>query len=402
MITPKIGYQIGVGNAKISSRERRYVNEALKSNRLSPGRFTQQFKNQFAKAHDCEYAVMCNSGTSALMTAIATLKEVFAWKDGDEILVPALTFVATVNVVLNANFTPVFVDIDPVTYNIDPTQIEAKITPRTRAIIPVHLFGLPCEMDPILEIAKRKNLRIIEDSCETMFSTYKGKPVGSFGDMACFSTYVAHLLVTGVGGVVTMSDAKYHEIARSLINHGRDPIYITMDDDKTSEEEKFLRIVQRRFRFVRQGYSFRMTEMEAALGVGQLEQKDKILKGRRKNAMYLIRHFKKWNHFLQLPSWPKYAEHSFMMFPIMVREPLSKWDLIVHLEKNNIETREMVPLTNQPVYRKMFGEDFEARYPHAKRVNECGFYIGCYQDLSKKELDYIISKFDEFFKSQVK
>ena len=138
--------------------------------------------------------------------AVACLKELHGWHDGDEIIVPAVTFVATANVVVDHNLKPVFVDVDPVTYNIDPAKIEKRITKKTKAIMVVHLFGQPAEMDPILKIARKYKLKIIEDSAETMFVKYKGTPVGSFGDIACFSTYVAHLIVTGVGGVVATND----------------------------------------------------------------------------------------------------------------------------------------------------------------------------------------------------
>jgi CDP-6-deoxy-D-xylo-4-hexulose-3-dehydrase len=397
---PKIGYQIGVGNANISDQEKKYVNEALDSNRLSPGKFTKAFEEGFAEAHDSKYGVMCNSGTSALRVAIATLAELNNWEEGAEIIVPALTFVATANVVIDAKFTPVFVDIDPQTYNIDPAKIEAVITDKTVALMPVHLFGLPCEMDPIMELAQKHNLKVIEDSCETMFATYKGRPVGSFGDMSCFSTYMAHLLTTGVGGVILTNDEEMKVISKSLINHGRDPIYITMDDDKTDEEERFKRIIERRFRFIRPGFSFRITEMEAALGVGQLEQKDRILGDRQKNADRLIKGLEKYSEFLQLPTWPEHSTHAFMMFPIVVKEPVNKMDFVVFLEKNNIETRDMVPLTNQPIYTEQFGADFEDQFPNAKVVNQRGFYIGCYQDLTDEELDYVIAKMGEYFGMQ--
>jgi len=179
--------------------------------------------------------------------AVACLKELHGWHDGDEIIVPAVTFVATANVVVDHNLKPVFVDVDPVTYNIDPARIEKKITRKTRAIMVVHLFGQPAEMDPILKIARKYKLKIIEDSAETMFVKYKGKPVGSFGDIACFSTYVAHPIITGVGGVVATSNPKYAAVLRSLANHGRDNIYISIDDDKGKKGKQLQQIIARRF-----------------------------------------------------------------------------------------------------------------------------------------------------------
>ena len=189
--------KITLGQCKINDAGKRYVNDALDNNRLSAGKYTKKFEEDFAKLHQCKYGIFCNSGTSALQISLAALKEFYGYKDGDEVLVPATTFIATSNVVLQNNLTPVFVDVDPLTFNIDPLKIEAKITSRTRACIPVHLFGLPADMDSISAIAKTHSLNIIEDSCETMFAGIRGKSVGSFGDIACFSTYVAHLIVGG-------------------------------------------------------------------------------------------------------------------------------------------------------------------------------------------------------------
>ncbi len=393
----KIDQQIGVGSAQISDREKQYVNEVLNSNRLSHGKFLSAFESQFSELHGCKYAMMMNSGTSALRVAIACLKECEDWQDGDEVLVPAITFVATSNVVIDHGLRPVFVDVDSRTYNIDPAKIEEKITKRTRAIMPVHLFGQPCAMDPIMEIARRHNLKVIEDSCETMFVKYRGKPVGSFGDISCFSTYVAHLLVTGVGGLALTNNDEYAVVIKSLMNHGRDTIYLHIDDEKNLDKQVFFQLVQRRFRFVRLGYSFRATEMEGALGLGQLEIKDSILKTRQENARYFIERLKPYERYLQLPWHPEDVEHAFMMFPIVVRAgaPFTKQDLIFFLEENNIETRDMLPLLNQPIYIKLFGA-LEDKYPVAKWINNNGFYIGSHQGLSPAEREYIIATFIEF------
>ncbi|MFQ5614973.1 MAG: DegT/DnrJ/EryC1/StrS family aminotransferase [Anaerolineales bacterium] len=180
--------QIGVGGFTISERAKELVMQVLDSNRLTAGPMMSRFETLIAQSHDCKYGLMSNSGTSALHIALAALREKYGWQDGDEVLVPAITFVATANVVLYNDLKPVFVDVEPQYYDIDPAKIEAKITARTRAIMPVHIGGLPCDMDPILGIARRHNLRIVEDSAECMFVRYKGRPVGSFGDVGCFST----------------------------------------------------------------------------------------------------------------------------------------------------------------------------------------------------------------------
>ena len=397
----KIDHQIGVGTANISQKEKKYVNEVLDSNRLSYGKFISTFEKKFAQEHRCKYAIMMNSGTSALRIAIACLKEVGDWIDGDEVIVPAITFIASSNVIIDHNLRPIFADVDPRTYNIDPSKIEEKITSKTRAIMVVHLFGQPADMDPILKIAKKYKLKIIEDSCETMFVKYKGKPIGSFGDIACFSTYVAHLLVTGVGGLALTNNSKYAEIIKSFANHGRDGIYLHIDDDKNLSKQGLFNVVQRRFRFVRLGYSFRATEMEGALGLGQLENKDVIMKKRKEVAQHLLKRLKPFEKFIQLPWYPPHSEHAFMLFPIVIKQNsgIKKNDLIFFLEENNIETRDMMPLINQPIYVKLFGNT-ENQYPVAKWINHFGFYIGCHQGMKEKELDYIVYAFNEFFKQR--
>lgn len=390
--------QLGVGTLELTAGEKANVMKVLESNRLSYGPFIREFEKRFAQMHGCNYAVFVNSGTNALSIAVACLKELGGWKDGDEVIVPALTFVATANVVLEHNLMPVFVDCDPKTYNIDPDLIEKKITEKTRAIMPVHLFGQIADMDPIMAIAKKHELKIIEDSCETVGVTYKGKQTGSFGDISCFSTYVAHFIVTGVGGLALTKDPKYAEIIRSLANHGRDNIYVSIDDDKDIDGAKFHEVIKRRFRFVRRGYSCRGTEMEAAIGIGQLDRFPQIRKARFENAQTLIGLLKPFEKHLQLPWFDeKKQEHGFMMFPIVVRDdaPFKKIDLIQHLEDWNVETREMMPLINQPCYdwMKINVND----YPVADWVNRCGFYIGCHQGFGKEHLEYIRDVFGGFF-----
>jgi len=390
--------QLGVGCADITARERRYVQDVLRTTRLSYGPYSQKFEKLFSQVHDCRFAVFCNSGTSALQAAVACLKELEGWKDDDEIIVPALTFIATSNVVIQNKMKPVFVDADPLTYNIAPEKIGPKITSKTRAIIPAHLFGLPCDMDPILDLAKKHHLKVIEDSCETMFVSYKGRKVGSMGDISCFSTYMAHFIVTGVGGLAVTSNPDYAVVLKSLMNHGRDSIYLSIDDDKNLSGDALFQVVDKRFRFVRVGYSYRCTEMEAALGLAQLERRDKILAARQNNARTLVEKLKPLSGHLQLPTIPPGFEHAFMMFPIVVKsERFKKKDLVHFLEENQVETRDMFPLINQPIYLKLFG-DLRKDYPAAIFINENGFFIGCHQKLSRQDLDYIVDRFFEFFK----
>lgn len=369
----------------------------LESNRLTAGPVMARFEAEFAAIHGCKFGLMCNSGTSAMHIALAALKEVYRWNDGDEVLVPALTFVATSNVVIYNGLKPVFVDVDPHYYTIDPSKIEKMITPRTRAIMPVHIGGQPCDMDPILAIAQRHNLRIIEDSAETMFVGDKGRSVGSFGDVGCFSTYAAHMITTGVGGLCTTNDPELIVVLKSLMNHGRDSIYLRIDDDQVEGRDIF-EIADRRFSFVRLGHSFRATEMEAALGQAQLEERETLCAKRQEIVARLNEGLAPFQDELQLPQVRPGSEHSFMFYPLVIRNPaILRDDLIRFLENHSVETRYLLPLINQPVYQTLFG-DLTLDYPVAARLNKTAFYIGCHPDMTDEDVEHVIECFGDYFR----
>jgi perosamine synthetase len=397
MESGKMKREIGVGGFAVGPRARRYVDQVLRSGRLSYGPFHRRFEAAFAAEHDSRRAIFCNSGTSALHLAIQALKEKYLWKDGDEVLVPSVTFIATSNVVLHNRLKPVFVDVDPLTYNIDPAKIEAKLTKRTRAIMPVHLLGLPADMDPIRAIAARRGLKIVEDSAETMFARYKGRKVGSLGDIGCFSTYVAHYIVTGVGGLATTSDPDLSIRLSSLMNHGRDSIYLSIDDDKGAVGDQLHEIVAKRFQFVSVGHSFRATELEAALGLAQLEEKDKIVKARVAMARRLTAGLREFEDRLQLPTCPPDRDHAFMLYGLVLRGQ-DKTELVNFLEDRGVETRDLLPLLNQPVYKRLFG-NLEPRYPVARMLNRSGFYIGCHQYMTPDDAGYVVEQFRAFFRA---
>lgn len=383
---------IPLGYLNISEQGKKYVNQCLDNNRLSRGDFSARFESEFSKLHQSQYGVFCNSGTSALQIALATLKERYGYKDGDEVLVPAITFIATSNVVIQNNLTPVFVDVDPFTFNMDPSKIMEKITSRTRAIIPVHLFGLPADMPALMPLAKYHDLQVIEDSCETMFAGVNGKSVGSFGDMACFSTYVAHLIVGGVGGLVTTNSEKYAEICRSLMAHGRDSIYTCLEDDDNPTKD----IIERRYKFDRVGYSYRCTEIEAAIALSELEHWEDNIEQRRDNAALLTSLLKRFEDYLQLPYTPKGYEHSFMMYPMVCRAGVDREALLMYLETHGIETRYLFPLLSQPVYRRLFPGMAE-KYPVAQLLESKGFFIGMHQGLSLEDMHFVANTFAGYF-----
>ena len=377
--------QISVGTFRATERARQLIGEVLDSGRLSYGPKSKEFEQRFATMHGCQYGVLSNSGTSALLIAIQAIAELDGWQPGDEIIVPALTFVATVNVVIQAGYTPVLVDVEPDTYGIDTTKIKAAITDRTRAILAVHLFGQPCDMRAVAHIADIHHLRIIEDSCETVGATLDDVPVGSWGDVGCFSLYVAHHLVAGVGGVSTTNNPELATIMRSLVNHGIDTAELPAGTDYDPTW------LSRKFNFVRVGHSFRVTELEAALALAALDDWPYQLAKRVRRAYTMIDSLCRFP-WLQLPIVRPGATHSWMMLPLVMRHE-AKHGIRAHLERHGIETRDMVPLVNQPAYRGLWNPD---DYPVACRIDERGFYIGCHQDMEVGDMQRIIKAFQDY------
>jgi len=387
--------QLGVGCWQVTPQARRYVNQVLDSGRLSYGPVSREFETRFAAAHGRRHGVLSNSGTSALHVALAALAEKHGWEPGDEVIVPAVTFVASANTILQAGLRPVFADVDPLTYNLDPAAADAAVTGRTRAVMPVHLCGLPADMAAVMKIAAARGLRVVEDACETGFVSAGGQPVGSHGDVACFSTYVAHLIVTGVGGLSLTDDPELATVMRSLCNHGRDPVYLSIDDDETASLDE---VVSRRFWFTRHGFSYRVTEMEAALGLAALETRDAMLAARQVNAAALSAGLAGLAAagVLQLPRIPPGAEHAFMMYPLVVTADGVRDDLMLYLEKRGIETRMLTPLISQPVYAGR-ADVLAGDFPVARYLNGHAFYIGCHQGLGEREISYMCGTIRSYF-----
>lgn len=374
---------LSMADWKVTRKQKRLVRQVLRSGRLTYGPKTRELEERFAEIHGADSALFTSSGTAALKIALHVLKERHGWKDGDEVIVPAVTFVATMNVVIMNNLTPVLVDVKRDTVNIDPELIEKAITRKTRAIIPVHLLGQPADMDSIMKIAKKHNLRVVTDSCETMFVNQH------VGDVTCFSSYLAHLLVTGVGGFMVTSDKELATTMRSMMFHGRDESYLNIDDKPTD--------ISKRFWFPRFGYSDRMTELEAALGLGELDSWQEMIKQRQDNAKYIAVHCNGVIEELGYPyikevSFPvtNFNEHAFMFFPMLVE---NRDSLMRHLEFNGIQTRTMMPLTNQPLAKPYL----KKKYPSADYINKHGILIGCHQYLKKKDLKYIVNCIQEFY-----
>lgn len=378
---------VDLADWKSTRYQRKLVKKALKSGRLSYGPLTRELEEKFAHAHLFPFGIFTSSGTAALKISLGALKDKYDWKDGDEVIIPSVTFVATMNAVIMNNLTPVLVDVDQNTVNMDPTKIEKAITRRTRCIIPVHLLGQRAEMFKVLQIAQKHNLRVVEDSCETMFTTTQNDWTG---DIACYSSYIAHLMVTGVGGFIATGDKELATVMRSMMFHGRDEAYLNIDDNNKTGNS-FNEMVKRRFHFPRFGYSDRLTEMEAALGLGDMKTYKKMIRKRQDNASFLM----EWLYGLPI-TFPvtDIDSHAFMFFPMLVED---RDGLVDHLEARGVRTRHMMPLTTQPIVKEHIKGNLGRKYPVADYVNKHGLLIGCHQYLSTKDLQYVVDSIRSFY-----
>jgi len=254
---------IPIAKPLMGEEEKRAVVQVLESGMLASGPKVEKFEKMFAEYVGVKYAVATTSGTAALHLALLSL----GIGKGDEVIVPSFSFIATANSVLFCNAKPVFCDVKPDSFNIDVDKIESLISDKTKAIIPVHLYGQPADMKPILEIAEKHGLYVIGDAAQAHGAEYNGKKIGSFGDVECFSFYPTKNMTTGEGGMLTTDDEEIAEVARSLRNHGRERA-------KGGYEHKRL------------GYNYRMTDIAAAIGIEQLKKLEKFNEARRKNARF--------------------------------------------------------------------------------------------------------------------
>ena len=372
-----------------TDRQKKLVNDVLNTGRLTYGPYTRMLEQKFAKLHNFKYAIFTNSGTSALQIAWHFLKIRYKWEDGDEVIVPSVTFVATINVLLQNRLKPILVDIDPDTFNINPELIAKKITKRTRAICPVDLLGRPVDIEPIVKLARKYRLKIVEDSCETMFVNHPNeKPVGSEANIACYSSYMAHIISTGVGGFLCTNDPYAYKYLRSMIWHGRDNEYLNIDDYKSTKEN-----MKARFNFDKPGYSYRLTEMEAVLGIDELDRADVIIDQRKLNAVFLESLLQDFSDKIKLPQFG--VDNAWMFFPIVCKDKVDRDKFCEFLEKKGIQTRYIMPLINQPIFKGLWNPQ---DYPVAQRINKKGFLIGCHQFLTNKDLEYVVKIFKEYFK----
>lgn len=361
--------RIPVAQPALIGNEKKYVNDAIKTNWISSiGKYITKFETVFADFCNVKYALACSNGTGALHLALLSL----GIKQGDEVIVPTLNYVTGANAIKYCNATPVFIDSEWETWNLDPTKIEAKITKKTKAIIVVHLYGHPADMTPILKLAKKYNLFIIEDAAEAHGAEYKKKKVGLFGDVGTFSFFGNKIITTGQGGMVVTNNKEIADKVRLLRGQGMDP--------------------KRRYWFVDVGYNYRMTNIQAAIGLAQLEKINWHLKRRREVANLYYKYLKKLNKYIELPIEKSWAKHSFWMFTILLRKPLriSRYKFMAELQKVGIETRPIFyPLHILPPYRKKRQIN---RFPVADDIAKRGVSLPTYAFLTEKEIVFICNK----------
>lgn len=359
--------KVPIADWKCSPKERKYVNQVLDSGWLTYGPFCKKLEHIWAKYHNCEYGVINNSGTSALQLAFRALKEINHWDKDTEILVPAVTFPATINMVIESGLKPVLVEVElDGGYKI--SDVKKKIGPKTKGICIVHLWGTPHPRKKEL-LAAVQGLEIVEDSCETI-----SRDVGHWGAVSCFSMYFNHIISAGVGGMACTNDSDLEYLMRSLANHG-------MIDVKADPKYK-------RFNFARVGYSMRVTEMEAALGLAQFENIDGILKKREEIRDLLDSELRRIN-------FDKRAVliGGTMMYPMVLKDFYNAEQFMSVMNDKGVETRTMLPITNQPVFRDLWDG---GEFPNADRIAEMGVFLPIHPRMTKTHVNHIINAIGSF------
>ena len=360
--------QISLAAPDITEEDIQAVVEVVKSGRLALGPKTEEFEKLMADYIGVKYAVAVSSGTAALHLIIKAL----GIGEGDEVLVPSFTFVASVNAILYERAIPVFVDINPETYTLDPEDLEKKITSRTKAIMVVDIFGHPAEWDEILEIAQKYNLKVIDDSCEALGAEYKGKKIGTFGDASAFAFYPNKQITTGEGGIIVTNDEKIAELCRAMRNQGRKEMGAWL-------EHEYL------------GYNYRMDEMSAALGVSQLKRIDTILKKREKVA-------KKYTELLKdvdlvsPPTVKPYVKMSWFVYVVKLAEGLDREKIIKKLAEKGIPTRGYFsPIHLQPYIRKILNTK-EGSLPVTESIAKRTLALPFHANLSEKDIERVVER----------
>lgn len=349
-------------------RELEFVSDCIKSGWISSaGEYVSKFENEFANYCGCRYGIATTSGTTAIHLALASV----GLRENDEVIVPAFTMISSVLPIIYCGAKPVLVDADPKTGNIDPNEIESKINHKTKAILPVHILGNPCNMDAICRIAKDDDLVIIEDAAEAHGATYKGKRVGGIGDVGCFSFYANKIITCGEGGMVVTNSKDFADRALSLRN-----LCFSKGRRTYSHDEL--------------GFNYRITNMQAAIGLAQLERIDELINKRKSNAA-LYDSLLRGQPGIEFFEEEQYSNSICWMYSILLSEKFSKSrdDVVIELEERGIESRPFfIPMHEQPVFKKM-GLFANERYPVAEALSREGMYLPSSSGLEAQQIEKI-------------
>ncbi len=373
--------------------------DVLLSTKVTMGPKVKAFEREYADAFGFRHAVMNNSGSSANLLAVAALVNPSSperLKPGDEVIVPALSWSTTIWPLVQCGLVPVIVDIDPATLNIDPGEVERAISPRTRAVMLVHVYGNPCDLAAIQEICRRRGLQLIEDCCEALGAEYDGRPVGRFGCVGTFSFYFSHHMTTLEGGMCVTDDFELAEVMRALRAHGW-----TRELEDRDRYLKQYPDIDPRFLFVNVGYNLRATELQGAFGTVQLPKLPGFVERRRANTAAWRRDLARWSEFFQFQDETDKGRSSCFGFPMTVKgdAPFQVREFMTFLNEAAIETRPIIAgnIASQPAMRQ-FEHRVSGDLANATRVMRGGVTFGNHQAVDATARDYVTEQVYAFMK----
>ena len=393
----------------IGAEELKNMVEASLDGWLTTGHFNDEFEKRLAEFIGVDYLITVNSGSSANLVAFSTLTSDKlgdrAIKPGDEVIGVAAGFPTTVNPILQFGAVPVFVDVELGTYNIDPSKIEAAISPKTKAIMLAHTLGNPYNVDVITALCRKHNLWLVEDCCDALGSTYNGRKVGTFGDIGTLSFYPAHHITMGEGGAVFTNNGQLKQIAESFRDWGRD-CYCAPGKDNTCGRRFCQRLgnlpegYDHKYTYSELGYNLKITDMQAACGLAQLDKAPAFIAQRKANFAFLKERLKSCEEFLILPEATPNSDPSWFGFPITLREnsPVSRVDLLQYLDQNKVGTRLLFAgnLVKQPY---MIGRNYRVsgELTNTDIIMTNTFWIGVQPALTDEMLEFSVGKIESFF-----
>jgi CDP-6-deoxy-D-xylo-4-hexulose-3-dehydrase len=400
---------VPVSGKVIGAQELKNMVDASLDGWLTTGRFNTEFEQRLAAYLGVKYLITVNSGSSANLVAFSALTSPRlgdrAIKQGDEVIGVAAGFPTTVNPIIQFGAVPVFVDVDLATHNIDASKIEAAISPKTKAIMLAHSLGNPFNVEVVTALCKKYNLWLVEDCCDALGATYNGQMVGTFGDIATLSFYPAHHITMGEGGAVFTNNSELKLIAESFRDWGRD-CYCPPGQDNTCDKRFCWKLgdlpegYDHKYTYSHLGYNLKISDMQAACALAQLDRVDEFIAARKANYAYLKNKLKSCEEFLHLPEATPNADPSWFGFPLVLKESsgVKRVDLLNYLDQNKIGTRLLFAgnLIRQPY---MLGRNYRVSgdLTNTDIVMNQTFWLGVYPGLTNEHLDYVVSKLEEFF-----